>query len=64
MWKDSSIFIITCLFLHYSTWHIVKRTLNMCNNIPDVSTEMIGKWTKDFIVHCVPYVFEMKEIQS
>lgn len=62
MWKDSSIFIIICLFLYYFIWYIVKRILNMCNNIFDVSIEMIGKWIKDFIVYCVFYVFEMKEI--
>lgn len=62
MWKDSSIFIIICLFLYYFIWYIVKRILNMCNNIFDVSIEMIGKWIKDFIVYCVSYVFEMKEI--
>lgn len=62
MWKDSSIFIIICLFLYYFIWYIIKRILNMCNNIFDVSIEMIGKWIKDFIVYCVFYVFEMKEI--
>lgn len=62
MWKDSSIFIIICLFLYYFIWYIVKRILNMCNNIFDVSIEMIGKWIKDFIVYCVFYVFEMKAI--
>lgn len=62
MWKDGSIFIIICLFLYYFIWYIVKRILNMCNNIFDVSIEMIGKWIKDFIVYCVFYVFEMKEI--